>query len=155
MATHEIGHALGFVSGVDVLDYYRDGPYDEGQFTFITTTDLFRCSPDSRAAGADLDWSADNRTKFFSLDRCATTLGTFSTGPDYGDGNQASHWTDNLGLGIMDPTASRAELLAISALDLAMFDVIGFDLVDVPEPGSIALFLLGAAGLLGARRRKQ
>ena len=29
-------------------------------------------------------------------------------------GRQASHWQDHLGLGILDPTASAGELLAIS-----------------------------------------
>ena len=153
VATHEIGHALGFVSGVDILDYYRADPYAESEFSYISTADLYRCSAESKAAGADLDWSADKRTKNFSLDRCNTALATFATGTDYGDGDQASHWTDGLGLGILDPTASYGELLAITQLDLTMFDVIGFD-VAVPEPGSVALFLLGLGGLAAVRRRK-
>ena len=47
---HEIGHALGFVSGVDILDYYagHGGPYDEDSF-LLDPLDLFRYSTDSAA----------------------------------------------------------------------------------------------------------
>lgn len=152
VAAHEIGHALGFISGVDVLDLNRAGNFGDHQFTYISPTDVFRCSPESVAAGANIDWAADNRTKYFSVDNCNTTLATFSQGRTHGDGQQASHWKDNMGIGLLDPTAARGELLAISELDKQMFDAIGWD---VPEPASIALFTLGAAALAGSRRRKQ
>ena len=151
VAAHEIGHALGFISGVDVLDLNRAGNFDDALFTYIAPTDVFRCSPQSKAAGADIDWAADARDKYFSLDNCNTTLSIFSNGRTHGDGQQASHWKDNRGIGILDPTAGRGELLTISQMDIAMFDAIGWD---VPEPASIALFTLGAAALAGSRRRK-
>lgn len=153
VATHEIGHALGFVSGVDTLDANRNGNFSDAAFTFIAPADLFRCSPQSRAAGADIDWAADRRTKFFSLDNCATTTSAnFSTGRTFGDGQQASHWKDNQSLGILDPTAGRGEILNITALDLRLYDVIGWN--TVPEPTSIALVLFGLAGLASTRRKK-
>ncbi len=151
VAAHEIGHALGFISGVDTLDLNRKGNFGDHLFTFISPTDVFRCSPESVAAGADIDWAADARAKYFSLDNCTTALSTFSLGRTNGDGQQASHWKDNLGIGLLDPTASRGELLAITQMDKVMFDAIGWD---VPEPASIALFGLGAAALAGSRRRK-
>jgi hypothetical protein len=152
VATHEIGHALGFVSGVDTLDGNRGGDFSDAAFTYIAPADLFRCSSESKAAGADLDFSADNRTKNFSLDNCDSSIATFSTGTRFGDGRQASHWKDNLGIGILDPTAGRGEVLAISAIDLQLYDAIGWD--TVPEPGTLALLAFGMAGMFGLRRRK-
>jgi hypothetical protein len=151
VATHEIGHALGFVSGVDTLDLNRSGNIPDWAFTYIAPADLFRCSAESKAAGADLDFSADKRTKFFSLDNCDTTLADFSTGRTFGDGQQASHWKDNMHFGILDPTAARGEIMTITDLDLQLYDAIGWN--TVPEPGTIALFMLGLAGLVGMRRR--
>jgi hypothetical protein len=93
----------------------------------------------------------DKRTKSFSLDNCDTTLATFSTGRNFGDGQQASHWKDNMHFGILDPTAARGELLAITDLDIQLYDATGWHAV--PEPGTIARFMLGLAGLFGRRRR--
>jgi hypothetical protein len=122
-----------------------NGPYGDDQFTFVSTLDLFRYSADSVAQGAGvIDWTADNRSKYFSIDGGATSIAAFATGVNFGDGRQASHWKDNLGLGIMDPTAARGELLAISANDIQALDVIGWNLA-VPEPGTFLLMGLTLA----------
>lgn len=152
IAIHEIGHALGFISGVDILDGNSppvNGPFSDNQFTFVSPMDLFRYSSDSAADGV-IDWTASTTDKYFSLDNGATELAGFSTGKNFGDGQQASHWKDNLGIGILDPTAGSGELLVVSSLDLMAFDVIGW--TPVPEPSSL---LLGACGMLLAMRRRR
>ena len=158
VAAHEIGHALGFISGVDVLDYYSPvsglATYSSSAFQNVSTLDLFRHSATSKANGA-IDWAADNRTKYFSLDGGTTVGAAFSNGVNFGDGNQASHWKDSLGLGIMDPTASYGETLAITANDVQAFDAIGWNLASVPDNSSSLMLLgLGTAAVVMVRRRK-
>jgi hypothetical protein len=155
IAAHEIGHAMGFASGVDVLDNNSppfNGPFAANQFTFLSSLDLFRFSAQSKAAGV-IDWTADNRDKYFSIDGGATAGPLFSTGETFGDGRQASHWKDNLGIGIMDPTAGPGELLQITGNDVTAFDVIGWDVTAVPEPGTWAMFGLGLAAVGAFTRR--
>jgi hypothetical protein len=153
LAIHEIGHVLGFISGVDILDQNSTGTFfTANSFVYVSPLDLFRCSTASAAAGANVDFTAGTATKNFSLDGCATSLGTFSTGVVHGDGRQASHWKDNLGLGIMDPTAGTGELLTVTALDLTAFDAIGW--TPAPEPGALALGGAWLAGIWAARRRR-
>lgn len=131
VATHEIGHALGFISGVDVLDTNSSGTfYNDDVFDYVSTPDLFRFSAQSISDGGagTVDFAADSRSKFFSIDGGATPLADFSTGSVWGDGRQASHWKDNLAIGVMDPTAAPGELMLITARDRQLFDVIGWNL---------------------------
>lgn len=131
VAAHEIGHALGFVSGADVVDYTTGfGPSVQNldRFAVVTGLDLFRYSTASIANGTDLDIRADTATKFFSIDGGTTRLTTFSQGSYNGDGSQASHWEDDLSIGIMDPTLAPGELPRITALDIRAFDVMGWDI---------------------------
>jgi hypothetical protein len=146
VAIHEIGHALGFVSGVDIVDGYIGNATNLDNYAIFNTLDMFRYSSAGTlnlAAGA---------AGYFSLDGGTTNLGLFSTGTSHGDGRQASHWKDNLGLGIMDPTANPAgQMNTPSALDLIAFDVIGWNLV--PEPSSVLLASFGLLFAMSRRRR--
>lgn len=158
VAAHEIGHALGFFSGVDFLD--NNPGQAENTYSVVSPLDLFRYSSFSAAQGG-IDFTASADVKYLSLDGGVTgTSIIFSNGVRFGgDAKQASHWKDGLGLGIMDPTASGGELLAISANDKLAFDVIGWNLATaVPEPGSSTLWAAGAAvlgiGWLRQRRRR-
>jgi hypothetical protein len=131
VAAHEIGHALGFISGVDILDgnsptATNTRAYNDNQFTDVSTLDLFRYSTDSKNVGA-IDWTADGRDKYFSVDGGVTKIASFATGENFGDGRQASHWADNQGLGMMDPTIAPGELLNISENDKRALDAIGWN----------------------------
>jgi hypothetical protein len=151
VAIHEIGHALGFTSGVDLYDQYSGvGPGAaigaqvnwNGQ-TAGSALDLFRYSNDPNnlvpKAGSALDWSVGGAA-YFSIDGGLTQFNgdsLFSTGAYNGDGRQASHFKDTASpagcdgynqIGIMDPTFCYGEMGVISATDLAAFDAIGWNL---------------------------
>lgn len=153
VAAHEIGHVLGFISGVDILDANsppHNGPFNDDQFTYVSTLDLFRYSAASAAQGV-IDWTADSRSKYFSLD--GSTVGPeFSTGVNFGDGRQASHWKDNLYIGLMDPTAGLGETLHITSNDLLAMDTIGWNIAAIPEPPVFAMLCAGLL-LLTTRQR--
>ncbi len=160
VAVHEIGHALGYVSGVDQLDTLSPliGGTGVDDDYLSSTLDLFRYSDLSAGLGVT-DMSADSRDKYFSIDGGLTNLAFLSGGVNVGDGRQASHWRDNAGIGIMDPTFAPTELGVITDTDLLAFDVIGWDLnsataqaATIPEPTS--LLLLSTGLLLVCRRRR-
>ena len=153
VAAHEIGHVLGFISGVDILDNNAppyNGPFNDEEFTYVSPLDLFRYSAASAAQGV-ADWTADTRSKYFSLD--GSTVGPqFSTGINFGDGRQASHWKDDLFIGLMDPTAGMGETLFITNNDIVAMDAIGWDVAAIPEPSGWAMLSAGVL-LLALRRR--
>ncbi len=123
---HEIGHALGFKSGVNVIDYYTlpagpDAPEGLNEFAIWNVLDLFRYS---NASLPQLDLALGGEP-YFSIDGGATSLARLATGQFNGDGDQAGHWTDSTGL--MDPFATPDALLHIRSIDLRAMDVIGWD----------------------------
>jgi len=197
VAIHEIGHALGFVSGVDYLDYFGapngDGAtagnaYNFNQTSIYSALDMFRYSTDPNnvapGTGPVLDLAAGTPS-YFSVDGGKTALNgnLFATGSYNGDGDQASHWKDASGanacgpqLGIMDPTFCYGQRGEVTALDLAAFDAIGYNLASdalssnylvntaqiynrfaasaVPEPMTWSLMIAGM-GLVGGTMRRR
>ncbi len=128
VATHEIGHALGFVSGVDLYDLYTNKglyanlAFDLNDLAAASTLDLFRYNRSNptkplaaTAAAPMLDWSPGG-APFLSIDGGYTPLDTgsgiarMSSGFYNGNRRQASHWIDNTygatTLGCQTPTAT-------------------------------------------------
>lgn len=156
VAEHEIGHALGFVSGVDDIDFCL-GPQNqcglpntgnrfEGDWWY-EPLDLFRYS-----APGTLDVRVGG-TPYFSIDGGATGIESFSTGTKHGNGWQASHFTPDA-LNLMRPFVGNGEFYDATDRDLAAFDVIGWDVGAVPEPETYALMLMGL-GLVGWASRRR
>jgi hypothetical protein len=146
-ATHELGHTLGFISGVDDIDQL--GGILPGEAFSSNLLDLFRYSTESRALGLGItDYTADPRMKYFSVDGGTSQIALFATGASHGDGNQAGHWKDFLGIGILDPTVFTGELMILTETDLRAFDVLGYTLV--PEP-AVGTFLV-LSGLFWRRQ---
>jgi hypothetical protein len=163
VAAHEIGHVLGFVSDVDYVDSAL-GLNLTADDVRPTTLDLFRFG--DQLAGGDPATLAQFSTFTRSLipgraeifDQILPGFGgslevLFATGDTQGDGDQASHWKDDLGLGLLDPTLGASVVSPITANDLRALDLIGFEiLVTIPEPGAFALVMVGFGAIAGRRR---
>ena len=156
-ALHEIGHTLGFVSGIDysgddddsllnelinLNDWTREiASYFEvdsnaGSITATSIMDLYRVSVESEILG--ITTLTEGEAATFSLDQSFSEL-AFATGADY----QASHWINSVldsGLGIMNPTLGLGERWSISDNDLTVIDAIGWDIDYTAEIDLEALF---------------
>jgi PEP-CTERM motif len=156
IAIHEIGHALGFVSGVDTYDFVAGNAafnrFQLDNFSIFSVFDLFRYgNAFDPATGARLLQLSANRPAFFSINGSTpynfgvpalAEFANLSTGRFVGDGQQASHFKDNAAfldddgvcfissrqIGILDPTAVPCEVLTVTSNDLAVFDAIGYNL---------------------------
>jgi hypothetical protein len=133
VAAHEIGHVLGFTTGVDLLVGNSVPPgWNDNQLKFVTPLDLFRFTSRSIGPGGGIgviDWTGDDTDKYFSVDGGQTPLANFSRGTN----DEEGHWQHDAGIGIMDPSAVAGDLLKISGMDVRAMDVIGYNLVATPE----------------------
>ena len=157
VAEHEIGHALGFVSGVDDIDYCVGHPTDcglngsanqfEGDWWYYPL-DMFRYS----AAGKrDVTLGG---SPYFSIDGGVTSIQPFSTGEEHGNGEQASHFGTGV-ITLMRPFVQNGQSYDATPSDLLAFDAIGWDVAAaVPEPSQYAMLVAGLAAIGLARRRK-
>ena len=141
VAMHEVGHVLGFVSGIDDDNWLevlteaqrKEEELKDKDFKFATPLDLFRYS-DNDMATNKIDLSIGGNP-YFSIDGGTTEIAKFSSGAytDYdgkskGDGYQASHWKNGSGTGIMNPILGNGEKRNISSIDRTAMDVIGWDI---------------------------
>lgn len=158
VAEHELGHALGFTSGVDDIDYCA-GPAN-------------RCGFGNNPAAFETDWWAEpldlfrysanglmdlrvGGSPYFSIDGGATPVESFSTGAFNGNGWQASHFGPGIQT-LMRPFVGNGQFYDATPQDLAAFDAIGWDVAAaVPEPETYALMLSGLALVGWSARRRQ
>jgi len=152
VAAHEIGHALGFLSVADYVDQARlvAPPFTADDLAHFPM-DFLRYTPESALLGLT-DVTVGASARYLLVNGVSISM---SGGVLNGDGQQASHFKDNLGLGMMDPTAAFGELRLLGAADLMVMDAIGWDLVAVPEPSVHGLGLAAAVLALAARRRRR
>jgi hypothetical protein len=134
IATHEMIHALGFVSVVDVVDQNIGSPFAVPP----ATLDLLRLAP----GVGSTDFTSGTRLlgpgDFTPTHACydgAVDL-RYSEGRFNGDGRQASHWRDDalspfFRFGIMDPNIAPGVRRTMSANDLRILDLIGWDIASV------------------------
>jgi len=153
VATHELGHALGFISGAG----------DSGS-VLPTTLDLYRFRtsslPNSAASFTTTARSLTHNTDdSFSDSVNSWRMSTGSNNnPGNGDGFQSSHWkaddiTGNY-IGIMDPSIAFGVTESITNADIRAFDLIGYDLKPVPEPATMAVLGIGALAMIRKKRKQ-
>lgn len=174
VAVHEMGHALGFTSGVGQNTTNNSTP---------SNTDLFRY----KDGAWNITWGGD---PYFSIDGGATEIVGHSDFSPGSDGFQTSHWEEGPRIhdgtsctiltapqiGIMDPTGGLCQEGIVTAQDLSIFDAIGWNLnqnillnpgyqmttsrilgaylAAVPEPSTWAMMILGF-GLAGVAVRRR
>lgn len=131
---HEIDEILGLGSGLNL---------PTGFPRLSRPQDLFRYS----AAGTRSYTTSSSATSYFSIDGGATNLVGFdqTAGGDYGD------WVSSSTARVQDAFGTPG-VIPIYGVEARGLDVIGYDIVTTPEPGTLLLMAAGL-GLLVARRR--
>jgi len=152
ICTHEIGHALGFVSVSTFIDHFLTED-------LFTPWDLFRVRPEAVEPGylegfstaqrvntagpANREvWTTENGITYFYSTHVffdgfsEMELSTANGERVGGDGQQSSHWRNddlrppslgtNRWIGIMDPTLYPGVRLQLNNRDLRMLEVIGY-----------------------------
>lgn len=159
VAIHEIGHTLGFISGLDQANWLagqlntNQGNEDDyyakliGKLNNATPLDMLRYSRDSYKMSGNgenwIDMSVGGNPYLSFTGSGGSAVAYFATGETTnlgGDGSQASHWKrqDNA-LGIMDPVLGLGQKRVITNLDKQLFDGIGWN-VGTQQLDSQALY---------------
>ena len=151
---HEINEILGLGStlGLAISGFTCGSAPTRGPCSNVPSPeDLFRYT----SGGARSFTTNTSARAFFSING-TTDLAEFnnqSSGADYGD------WRSNpLPSGaspqVQDAFATAGASPTLGINEITALNVIGYNLIPAPEPGTAVLLIAGVAGLLGLRRRR-
>jgi hypothetical protein len=160
VAIHEIGHTLGFISGLDQAKWLagklavNQGNEDDyysslvGNIKNATPLDMLRFSQDSyQMSGSNENWidmSIGGNPYLSFTGSGGSPVAYFATGSATnlgGDGSQASHWKRQTNaLGIMDPVIHTGQKREITNLDRQLFDAIGWNVGNSQQLDRQALY---------------
>ncbi len=135
VATHEIGHALGFSSNAgtkEVVPSFPGGPspWDLFRFRPGMTTNLFSTAERVQSSGGE---------QIFFGGGAEVRLSTGRPDGSGGDGRQCGHWKDDtlnggVYIGIMDPVLPAGVRVEMTQNDLIALDLMGYQLRTSPNP---------------------
>jgi hypothetical protein len=162
VVTHEIGHALGFISSSgDETAPTRVEMWDLFRFRPGITLGTFGATPRVMSSGGAQVFF-NNLTNSFGSQELDLSTGGPSGDAVPGDGHQSSHWKadEQTGryIGIMDPTISRSSRKVMTNNDVKALDAFGYSVsgnVAPPPPPppppandnfASAIVLQGASG---------
>ena len=141
VATHEIGHALGFTSNAGVGSTAEVSIWDLFRFRPGTTPGTFTTAQRVMSiGGSQVYYTGQN----FLVEGLATTELALSTGGPAGvssgggDGSQSSHWKDDSltgkFIGIMDPSIGPGRHEDVNDNDFAAIELLGWNLINTVSP---------------------
>lgn len=128
VAIHELGHLLGYISGVDILDSARPSEY---YYPSILDISRFDSVPTSYTS-SEREATPQHPNHIMYSDSLARSpsLPRFSRGYRTGNGFQASHWEPDeetgVYLGIMDPSLGPGQYMRHTNFDLVAFQELGY-----------------------------
>lgn len=162
VVVHEIGHALGFTSNsgnglatpLSIWDVFRFRPGTASLGTMTTASRVM-------SEGGSQVFFNNRANSFGTMELALSTGGSDGQG---GDGEQSSHWKDDVGgnpfIGIMDPTLRSGRREILTDNDLKALDTFGYTIGGTAPPPpppppppandnfAAAVTLSGASGMI-------